>query len=223
MGETLDLFANLMAPAQTPPVRCRCYDVAPPRGLRVKCKLCGREALATKQAPLLAPPSMRGSARFSACGRYRYSLERWWGDETDPLVVCLLNPSKAGADPKDGDPTVARQIVRAKRLGAGGLIVVNAYAFVSTDPDGLKLSLAAGVDPVGPENDAAILGAARRSRRGVLCGWGQHATLLARGRAVATLLRGAGVELFALKVNADGSPQHPLYLPYSLRPLSYLA
>ena len=223
MGETLDLFAGLAAPTMTPPVRCRCYDVAPPRKLRVKCKFCGREALATTAAPILAPPSMRGGARFSVCGRYRYSLERWWGDETDPLVVCLLNPSVAGASPEEGDPTVARQIVRAKRLGAGGLIVVNAYAFISTDPDGLKLSLAAYVDPVGPQNDAAILAAARRSKRGVLCGWGQHATLLARGKAVAALLREAGVELFALKVNADSSPCLPLYLPYSLRPLPYLA
>lgn len=223
MGETLDLFANLTAPAPTPPVRCRCYDVEPPRKLRVKCKFCGREALATTAAPILAAPSMRGSARFSPCGRYRYSLERWWGDETDPLVVCLLNPSVAGADPSDGDPTVDRQIVRAKRLGAGGLIVVNAYAFISTDPDGLKQALRDGVDPVGPENDAAILAAARRSKRGVLCGWGKHATLLARGVAVMRLLRDAGVELFALKVNADRSPKHPLYCAYELPLLPYLA
>lgn len=167
-----------------------------------------------------AAPSMRGAARFSGCGRYRYTLERWWGDETDPLVMCLLNPSKAGADPADGDPTVDRQIERARRLGAGGLVVLNAYALISTDPRGLREALAAGIDPVGSENDAAILEWVRRSKRGVVCGWGRHARLLRRGEAVTRMLVDAGVTQWSLAENDDGSPTHPLYLPYEapLRP-----
>lgn len=174
--------------------------------------------------PKVEPPpdaaSMRGAARFSDCGRYRYALERWWGDETDPLVMCLLNPSKAGADPSQSDPTVTRQIQRARLAKAGGLVVLNAFALVSTDPRGLREALGAGVDPVGSENDAAILEWARRSKRGVVCGWGRHARLGGRGEAVTRMLLEAGVQLWALAENDDGSPVHPLYVPYAapLRP-----
>jgi len=35
---------------------------------------------------------------------------------------------------------------------------------------------------------------------------------------VATIARTMGVTLYALKINMDGTPQHPLYIPYSKEP-----
>ncbi|WP_348629395.1 DUF1643 domain-containing protein [Methylobacterium sp. 17Sr1-1] len=46
-----------------------------------------------------------GSAEFSTCGLHRYRLDRWWSDEPRALV-CMRNPSTAGAD--RNDPTICR-------------------------------------------------------------------------------------------------------------------
>jgi hypothetical protein len=104
-------------------------------------------------------------------------------------------------------------MTRARRLGCGGLVVVNLFALRSTDPRELKRALDRGEDPIGPENDAAIVDAARLAGR-VLCAWGTHGALLGRGAKVAGMLVDAGFELVALGVNADSSPVHPLYQPY---------
>lgn len=165
----------------------------------------------------------RSGADFSVCGRYRYRLFRHWADHLMPLVFVMLNPSIATAE-KD-DPTVARCATRAHRLGFGGLVVVNIFAWVSTDPTAL-LDVA---DPVGPENDAAIIRAVHDSTSVVLA-WGKHGGLKNRQADVLRLLerRGAALsemrseraDLLCLGVNDDGSPQHPLYIGYDvpLRP-----
>lgn len=70
---------------------------------------------------------------------------------------------------------------------------------------------------MGPENDAYILRAVRIAKLTV-CGWGKIGALHDRGRKTLNLIRSAGVVPHALKLNADGSPQHPLYLPYHLEP-----
>lgn len=152
-------------------------------------------------------------ASFSPCGLYRYRLWRTWDSRNPPLVFCMLNPSTADAE--QDDPTVARCSERARRLGHGGLEVVNLFALRSTDPKALY----GHADPVGPENDSAILGAAERGK--IVCAWGNHGRLRGRDKAVLKLLRAAGALAFALKISKDGHPSHPLYLSYDLRPEPY--
>lgn len=149
----------------------------------------------------------RSGATFSADRVYRYTLHRRWSP--GPVVVFLmLNPSTA--DERVNDPTVERCERRARALGAGGIVVVNLFALRATDP----AALYGYHDPIGPFNDAAILSACRGAAQ-VACAWGRHGQLDDRAAHVLRLLRAAGVQPQCLGVNKDGSPKHPLYVPYT--------
>lgn len=50
-------------------------------------------------------------------------------------------------------------------------------------------------------------------------GWGKPGKLGARDAAVPRLLREAGVTPFALALNKDGTPKHPLYVRYETVPV----
>lgn len=147
-------------------------------------------------------------AYISDDGRMRYWLSRDWAQGPNypvPLVFILLNPSDADAY-KD-DPTVRKCVKFAKRLGHSQLFIVNLFPFRATDPRALK---AAGY-PNDKTNDDTI-GALCHGAK-VICGWGAHGRDHPRGAAVLNYLREAGNTPFALRLLADGTPGHPLYLP----------
>ena len=98
-------------------------------------------------------------ARFSIDRRYRYALWRVWDHDENLYNFLLLNPSSA--DEATNDPTIERCERRARRWGFGGLIVTNLFALCATDPAGLRRV----ADPIGPENDAAILETAHGCNR----------------------------------------------------------
>ncbi len=150
-------------------------------------------------------------AQFSACRRWRTLLWRRWDAARPVANFLMLNPSTA--DERVLDPTCARARDYAERWGYGALLVTNVFAWRATHPGGMK----AAADPVGVGNDAAILRAARHAQL-VVCAWGNHGLHLARSDAVRRLLHGAGVALHVLRLNANGEPAHPLYLPGRLRP-----
>lgn len=157
------------------------------------------------------PRGVSGSAIFGGdSDEYRYELRRWWGD--GPLAAFVgLNPSTAGGD--EDDPTIRRCCGFARSWGCAGVIMVNAFAYRSTDPRVLKARPA----PVGPRNDDYIRMAAQRAEIVVVC-WGAPGG--ARGRRdqadpygsvpVVEVLREWRLE--CLGKNRDGSPRHPLYL-----------
>ncbi len=158
----------------------------------------------------LQSPGITRSADFSEDRKYRWSLIIKWGPGDRLLNLLMLNPSKA--DEVENDPTVARQIIRAKQLGFDGLVVTNLFAFVATDPDVMK----AAADPVGRFNNAHILEAATHCDM-IICGWGKDGAHLNRARAVLDLLR--DFDLYALKVSTStGQPWHPLYVGYNQEP-----
>jgi len=76
-------------------------------------------------------------------------------------------------------------------------------------------------DPVGSENDAAILAMARRSEIVVLAFGQPPQPLRQRAAKVIAMLRTAGARLTFLRLSKDGTPQHPLYLPGSLTPQDF--
>jgi hypothetical protein len=153
-------------------------------------------------------------AVFSPCRRWRYLLWRRW-DAAKPVAnFLMLNPSTA--DEVKLDPTCARARDYAERWGYGALIVTNVFGWRSTDPAKMK----AAKDPVGPGNDAAIVKAADESSITV-CAWGNHGLFLERSTKVKSLLKDR--QLFVLRLNGNGEPAHPLYLPGKLTPTFWAA
>ena len=124
------------------------------------------------------------------------------------LAFIMLNPSTA--DSRILDATVRRCIDYAKRWGYGALEVGNIFALKSTDP-ALLYSVK---DPIGPENDQAILDIYQKADL-TIAAWGSHGAYLNRGREVLRLIPGAK----CLIQTKDGQPGHPLYLKSDLKPV----
>ena len=167
------------------------------------------------RAPICEARGMSGTASFSRCRTFRYTLTRDLGGPC-PLVVIGLNPSTA--DATQDDPTVRREVAFARRWGFGRLVKLNAYAFRATDPRVMHAAAQRGDDIVGPRNDAAItraLADARATAGLVLVAWGRHARPERVARIVLLL---AGTDARCLRTNLDGSPVHPLYQRATTRP-----
>ena len=160
-----------------------------------------------KLLPSPKPQWVDASAVLSPCSRYRYRLTRLWSTGTGTVVFIGLNPSTAAA--KEDDPTILKCIRFAKSWGYSELCMLNLFAWRSTDPS----VLSEVDDPVGPENDAHLLEVAQ-SARCVVAAWGNHGNLLDRSNRVRSMLP----DLHGLRLNKNGEPSHPLYLPARLKP-----
>jgi hypothetical protein len=149
-------------------------------------------------------------AIFSEDRKYRYALWRVWDLTLDLLLFVGLNPSSA-AEVKN-DPTITRNVQRAMRLGYGGLLCANLYAYVSTQPN---ILLGDG-DFVGKETDDYLRQMIGLSKRH-LCGWGSFKPVTKR----ASIVLGMIPEPYCLGVNFDNQPKHPLYVGYDVPMIKY--
>lgn len=162
------------------------------------------------------------SAIISACGRYRYRLERDLGQTGPTMAFVMVNPSTA--DASQDDPTIRKCVGFAKRHGCGSLIVGNLFAFRATDVRDLRK---AG-DAIGPENDR-YLSEIMWDADDVVVAWGSLNKL-------PEVLRGRWKELVrifdarhqdtgerhptplgCLGVCADQHPKHPLMVGYDTK------
>ena len=173
---------------------------------------------------------MTGAARFSACGRYRWWLERCWDPERPPLLFIGLNPSRADAE-RD-DPTLRRLQAFAHSWGYGRLEVLNLFGRISPSPAVLRRSR----EPVGADNDRWLQQrvAALAAASGALwLGWGHGGAWRGRDQQVlAQLARwtvppapeavAPAVPWLALGLTASGQPRHPLYVAGDARPVRLL-
>ncbi len=163
-------------------------------------------------------------ALLSACGRYRYKLWRRWDPLKPSVVFVMLNPSTA--DAFDDDPTIRRCVGFARDWDAGGIRVVNLFAWRATNPIDL---------PTGPEavceqpaagivnrNDAAIAAAPDHGSR-IIAAWGAHqgAAVEHRRRVVLDLLGRRGLTVEALGLTKGGAPRHPLYVRADTEPVVF--
>jgi hypothetical protein len=155
------------------------------------------------------PPDVRGDAIFSPCERYRLRLRRWQGDTFPALHMLWIGMNPSTADASVNDPTIAREWEFTVREGYSGLVKVNVADYRATEP---KMLLQPGLVPNSPENLPLIVEAAKSASMVVLCHGKLNRALTAAGAATAAALEAAGIQLYCLGTNADGSPRHPLYL-----------
>lgn len=156
------------------------------------------------------------SAQLSDCGLFRMLLARVMNPELPLLMWVCLNPSTA--DDREDDNSVRKMKAMTNLLGFGGFLLANLFAYRTKNPKVLK---AAGYPRHEAEDEA--LRVALLSVRGVVCGWGGNAAGHPRAGEVLQLIKqhaqtSGRDELMprALKINADGTPAHPLYMPYRL-------
>ena len=161
----------------------------------------------------------------SADDVYRYALGRFWddyapkderpfwerGDHRHLICFCMLNPSKARHDVPD--PTMRKCVGFAKKHGAGGIIIVNLFAFSTPYPTELRDKARSGFDVVGPANhDALDWATSRPALLGRnIAAWGKIPKKLYHLTMNSRFHFNSG-ECFGK--NGDGSPKHPLMLGY---------
>lgn len=169
---------------------------------------------------------LRRTCNFSQCRIYRYELRIIWDATREPKMFIGLNPSTA--DETQDDPTLRRCIDFARRWGAGGLVMANAAAYRSTDP---KAMLRFVGDKVGPENTIAYLERLASGCAGTpIAAWGKHASKFHQqsndGLSECTWNRHQELKRFmgpldCLRLNKDGTPEHPLYVPGDTLPIPF--
>lgn len=161
---------------------------------------------------------MNASALISHCGFYRYHLARSWG-YGERLCYIMLNPSTA--DAQQDDATIRICVGRAQRMDMSGIDVVNLFGYRSTEPSRLY-EVPRPISEVtdGGKNDAYIEACARSAKM-VICAWGRHGILHERGRIVLSALRHWGIQPYALRLNKDSSPAHPLRIGYDQQPFPF--
>lgn len=144
-------------------------------------------------------------ALLSSCESYRYVLQRGSGAV---CAIVLANPSTA--DATGDDPTTLKLRRFTRDWGYSAFDLFNVAALRATDP----AELTRHPDPVGPDNDFYLSLCAEYPL--IVVGWGNLGAPEHVRRAVSILTRN-GAQLYCLGVNANGSPKHPLYVPYSAK------
>lgn len=157
------------------------------------------------------------SAILDSTRTYRYLLTRppssFAKDPAPPVLWVALNPSTADETSDDATIRKCMAFQRLWGMGARGrLLIVNLFALRSTDPR----ALARHDDPIGPDNDDYIRRTADEviaSGGRVVAAWGAHPFARDRARRVREILWALDIQ--SLGTTKDGSPRHPLYVPYS--------
>lgn len=149
--------------------------------------------------------NLRGYAIFSRDGRQRYLLRYRWAKRGKILVWWMLNPSTA--DETGPDPTLTRCIGFSQRHGYAGLIAVNTYPLVSTDPAGIKGSLSVKA----AHYNQLIIGKVARQYPTVVAAWGGDCK--STPQQMHSLLQHYQFKrILCLGTTKAGQPRHPLYL-----------
>lgn len=153
------------------------------------------------------------TAVFDPQRRYRYLLTRTWS-AAPPLTMCMLNPSTADAFTVDA--TISRCLRLARRERAGGLVVVNLFAWRATRRSELRKV----ADPVGPHS-AAVLEHVFSTAGDLVVAWGVDGNLHGRGDAVRDQLAAARTRTRCLGTTQAGEPRHPLFVRAAAQLVSY--
>lgn len=147
-------------------------------------------------------------AKFSDCGKHRLLLWRIW-DESKPLIMFIgLNPSTANAN--TDDPTIRRVKAMANSWGYGGVYMMNLFTYISTDPKQLN------IEHGNSEDCDWYLETTATMVDKIIFAWGNF-EVLGRDKEV----KGMFPNSYALHINKNGSPKHPLYVRSDVKLIRY--
>ena len=148
-------------------------------------------------------------AKLDAERTHRYYLYRIWNKELPLLAFIGLNPSTAAEE--KNDPTINKIINITNFNGYGGFYMFNLFTIVSPDPKVLhKL-----VDDFG-YNLSIIKSITMQLKMNIVFCWGNFETY-GRDQIMKELFK----DSYALGINKNGSPKHPLYLPTETKLIRY--
>lgn len=150
---------------------------------------------------------------FSPCRLYRYTLWREWlmeGGLHDHRFVQFIGLNPSTADETLDDPTIRRCKQFAMDMGYNAMCMTNLFAWRDKSPAEMKKI----PNPVGEDNDKHLLEIAGEASL-IIAAWGTHGKHMYRALAVKRLIP----KLHCLRKTKDGHPEHPLYLPQTLRPI----
>jgi hypothetical protein len=153
------------------------------------------------------------SAEFSTDGMLRLRLDRWWAPGPRALV-CMANPSKAGAD---ADDTTVRNLTALIRpLGYPGFTVANWLPYIATEPADMFRWRNALLDTDRPryravhEKALEIIRDLTPEAAVRFVAWGNLVPAVPHTSDVLRVLSGDfKYDLFAFGVTKDGAPKHP--------------
>jgi hypothetical protein len=142
-----------------------------------------------------------------------------------PIVFALHNPSTA--DAVKNDPTATRGVGFAVALDGSHLVFWNPCSLRATKADTIPVDAELSCQQNWLALDAAFK--LVKNHDGVfIAAWGAPKGKAAVKRKIAALQRQtlfyahqAGIVVHALRITDSGFPEHPLYLPASLRPVPY--
>ena len=143
---------------------------------------------------------------------YRYVLWREWDTSKGTCVFIGLNPSTANET--EDDPTLRRCVNFAKDWGYGKCVIINLFAYRTTNPDELKKQ----DKPVGYKNNHHIKTESVNAAM-VVAAWGNHGFFHKRDEKVLKLLK--DIRLKCFKLTSKGQPVHPLYQSKDISLIDY--
>jgi len=154
--------------------------------------------------------SGKQGAIFNTDGKERYVLWRRWSASRGNVLFIGLNPSNANHE--FDDPTTKRIVAHSKRLGFGGCFLMNCFTEIATDPKALTAS-------GNWQENLWWLAIVEHLCTGVVFAWGKHGLVKQMGRDAYFQKRFPRAH--CMGINLDGSPKHPLYLPYSSKLIQF--
>lgn len=158
-----------------------------------------------------------GGATFSRTGDRRVALWRKW-DHGPRALFIGLNPSTAGRLGKE-DQTTRKLRGFCERWGYGGYLLENLHDWCATHPKDLREAQHAF-----SRDNLSRITAAARDYQIIVCMWGRHGNFALQAAVFIKMMRGAPAlwrKLRAFRINIDGSPAHPLMLPYTTALVTY--
>ncbi len=156
---------------------------------------------------------MNGDAEFSIDKTMRFRLDRWWAPGPRALV-CMANPSTAGAH--DNDATVRNLIELIRALGLPGFTVVNWLPYIATSPPDMFRWRNDLLNTDGPlyrwihAKAIEVIEPLAATAAMRFVAWGNIVPEVPHTSAVLRALSGNFAhDLFAFGLTKDGSPKHP--------------